>query len=311
MYTIINKRRMSVTLCRYGGIIQSILVPDRNGALGEVVLGLDSEEDYLCDSAYLGATIGRYANRIGGAAFKLDGNTYLLTKNEGDNCLHGGNGFHKRYWDMRETENGAVLSIESPDGDEGFPGNLKVSLEVTLTDENKLVLDYAAEADADTVLSLTNHSYFNLACQGDVLSHELRLDADAYLPTDSKLIPTGEIRPVEGTKYDFRKRRPIGEGFYDTCFILNPGGGVKAEVYEPSSGRGLRVYTDMPALQLYCSAWLGGAKGRGGRTYKPYEGLCLETQLYPDAPNKPNFPTAVLKAGEAYRHRTVYQFFAE
>jgi aldose 1-epimerase len=219
MYTIINKRRMSVTLCRYGGIIQSILVPDRNGALGEVVLGLDSEEDYLCDSAYLGATIGRYANRIGGAAFKLDGNTYLLTKNEGDNCLHGGNGFHKRYWDMRETENGAVLSIESPDGDEGFPGNLKVSLEVTLTDENKLVLDYAAEADADTVLSLTNHSYFNLACQGDVLSHELRLDADAYLPTDSKLIPTGEIRPVEGTKYDFRKRRPIKKECKADCFL--------------------------------------------------------------------------------------------
>jgi len=311
LHTIKNKKGMSVTLCRYGGIIQSILVPDRNGVLGEVTLGRDREEDYLDDTAFLGATVGRYANRISGAAFKLDGIEYRLTKNEGNACLHGGRGLHKRYWELSGTNKKAVLTVESPDGEDGFPGNLKVELDVTLTAGNELILDYTAVSDADTVLSLTNHSYFNLACGGDILSHELMLAADGYLPTDGELIPTGEIRPVEGTDYDFRRRRIIGDGKYDVCYALKPGNGVKAEVYEPGSGRGLRLYTDMPAVQLYCSAWLGGVRGRGERVYKAYEGLCLETQFFPDAPNKPGLPPAVLRAGELYRRRTVYEFYVE
>jgi aldose 1-epimerase len=212
---------------------------------------------------------------------------------------------------MAEKKDGAVLTIDSPDGEEGFPGNLRVVLDVTLTENNELVLDYTAVSDADTVLNLTNHSYFNLACGGDILSHELMLDADSYLPTDDALVPTGEIRAVSGTGYDFKTRRPIREGYYDTCYILNGGDGVKAEAYEPVSGRGLRMYTDMPAVQLYCSPWLGGTKGRGGRIYKPYEAFCLETQFYPDSPNKPHFPSAVLRAGAVYKHKTVYQFFIE
>ncbi|NMA37421.1 MAG: galactose mutarotase [Papillibacter sp.] len=311
MYTLKNSRGLSVTMLEYGGIIQSILVPDRKGVLGDVVLGYDREEDYYNDMASLGATVGRYANRIGGASFKLNGTEYRLPNNEGQNCLHGGKGFQKRRWKGQATDSEVLLTIESPDGEEGFPGNLKVELRVRLSDENELILDYTAVSDKDTVINLTNHSYFNLACEGNILEQELMLNSDYYLEVDKALIPTGELIPVEGTDYDFRQLRPIKNGYYDNCYVLHSGEGVKAQAYDPKSGRGLKMYTDMPGVQLYCAAWLGGVKGKGGRVYKPYEGFCLETQFYPDSPNKPQFPSAVLKAGEVFKSRTVYQFYVK
>jgi aldose 1-epimerase len=311
MYTLKNKKGMAVSLIDYGAIIQSISVPDRNGKPGEVVLGCDREEDYYSDRSSLGAAVGRFANRIGGASFTLNGKAYKLPANEGNNCLHGGNGFQKKRWSSIASEKAVLMYIESPDGDEGFPGNLKVELKYTLTDENELILDYTAVSDKDTVINLTNHTYFNLAGEGSILGQELMLDSEYYLEVDKALIPTGELIPVEGTAYDFRQLRPIKEGYYDNCFVLKEGNGVKAEAYDPLSGRGLYMYTDLPGVQLYCSAWLGGTKGRGGRVYSKHEAFCLETQFFPDSPNKPQFPSCVLKAGEIFKSRTVYQFYAK
>ena len=311
MFTLKNNKGMAVTLIEYGAIIQSVMVPDRNGILGDVVLGCDREEDYYTDRGSLGATVGRFANRISGAAFTLNGQEYKLPANEGKNCLHGGNGFQKKKWQCMKSDTGLVMTIESPDGEEGFPGNLKVELKYTLSDDNELILDYTAVSDKDTVINLTNHTYFNLAGEGSILGQELMLDSDYYLQVDKALIPTGELISVEGTDYDFRKLRPIKEGYYDTCFALKSGEGVKAEAYDPISGRGMYMYTDLPGVQLYCAAWLGGTKGRGGKVYNKHEAFCLETQFYPDSPNKPRFPSCVLKAGEIFKSRTVYQFFAK
>lgn len=310
MLTLENERGMKVTLVETGGSIQSILVPDREGRPGDVVLGCDSEAGYPAPGC-LGAMVGRYANRIAGAAFPLNGKIYTVKKNEGENCLHGGNGYHTRRWDAAYSDGGVLLTLFSPDGEEGFPGNLKVSVEVSLSADNALTLHYMAESDADTILNLTNHSYFNLAGSGTILDQELMLASDAYLEVDRHLIPTGTVVDVEGTDFDFRTRRPIRSGKYDHCFLLRSGDGVKAEAWDPVSGRGLRMYTDQPAVQLYCGMGLRGVKGKAGAVYPAFGGFCLETQHYPDSPNHPEFPGTVLRAGEKWESVTTYAFFAE
>ena len=209
------------------------------------------------------------------------------------------------------TDTGVRMSLVSPDGDQGFPGRLKADLDVTLDDSNRLILDYTAVSDADTVINLTNHSYFNLACGGTVETTELYLAADEYLPVGPGLIPAGAPKSVEGSEYDFRTRRPIKEPIYDNCFVLRPGGGVKAEAYDPGSGRGMRMYTDMPAVQFYSAVWLGDTVGKNGDRYGRGSAFCLETQFYPDAPNRPDFPSALLKAGEGFKSRTVFEFYVQ
>ena len=310
MLILKNEQGMAVTLVETGGAIQSILAPDREGKLGDVVLGCDTEAGYPAPGC-LGAMVGRYANRIAGAAFPLNGKTYSITKNEGNNCLHGGRGYHMRRWDAEYTDGGVLLTLFSPDGEEGFPGNLSVSVEVRLSQDNALSLHYRAETDADTILNLTNHSYFNLAGSGTILDQELMLASDAYLEVDRQLIPTGTIVKVEGTDFDFRVRRPIRSGKYDHCFLLREGSGVKAEAWDPVSGRGLRMYTDQPAVQLYCGMGLKGVKGKAGAVYPAFGGFCLETQHYPDSPNHPEFPGTILRAGEKWESVTTFVFFTE
>ena len=310
MFVLENRQGMKVTLLETGADIQSILVPDREGRLGDVVLGCDGEEGYPAPGC-LGATVGRFANRIAGAAFPLNGRTYTITKNEGANCLHGGKGYHMRKWHGEYTQEGVLFTLKSPDGEEGFPGNLQVSVLVSLSEDNALSLRYTAKTDGDTVINLTNHSYFNLAGSGTILEQELMLDSPAYLEVDKQLIPTGKVIDVEGTDFDFRCRRPIRNGYYDHCFLLNGGDGVKAEAWDPASGRGLRMYTDQPAVQLYCGMGLRGVKGKGGAVYPSFGGFCLETQHYPDSPNHPEFPSTILRAGETWESSTTYAFFAE
>lgn len=307
LYTIKNAAGASVSVTDLGAAVQSIIVPDRNGVLDDVVLGYDTPQEYLDNDGYFGAAVGRYANRIAGAQFTLNGNVYKLTANEGANTLHGGVGFSKRRFDLTAvTENSVRFELTDPDGGDGFPGNITVSVEYEFTDDNRLVISYTARSDKDTVLNLTNHSYFNLAGRGDILSHELMINADSYLPVDGELIPTGEVRPVDGTPFDFRTRREIKNGYYDHCFVLN--GEKCAELYESECGRIMRVTTDMPAVQFYAGGATGTRHGKNGAVYGKNSALCLETQFYPDAPNRPDFPSTVLKANETYSHRTVYEF---
>ncbi len=309
MFTLKNDLGMEVTLVETGASIQSLIIPDRNGVPGDIVLGCE-EGGYPAPGA-LGATVGRFANRIGGAAFPLNGKTVQVTPNEGKNCLHGGMGFHTRRWRLEGVEGGLRCRYVSPDGEEGFPGNMQVQLDVTLTDSGSLILDYQAISDADTVVNLTNHSYFNLACGGTVLEQELMLASDRYLEVDRSLIPTGNFIAVEGTDFDFRSRRPIRSGWYDHCFVLDREALWQAEAWDPASGRGLRMKTDLPGVQLYCGAGLEGVMGKGGVRYQRFGGFCLETQLYPDSPNRPEFPSAFLRAGECWKSRTEFLFFAE
>ena len=258
----------------------------------------------------IGAFVGRYANRICGGSFRLNGKTYQVTQNEGKNTLHGGRGYHLRTWKLERTDRGAALSLFDPDGEEGFPGNVNVRIDVSLTDRDELIFDYTATTDADTVINLTNHSYFNLSGKEQILDQELYLNSDSYLEVDSGLIPTGKRIDVSGTEFDFRTRRPITSGQYDHCFILNPGE-VQADAWDPASGRGMRMTTDQPTVQLYCGGGLGGTKGKQGRIYKPFAGFCLETQHYPDSPNHEDFPSTILRAGEVFHTITKYAFYVE
>ena len=309
MLTLKNTHGYEVTLLETGGAIQSILMPDRNGKPGDIVLGFDDPSEYPGRGS-IGAFVGRYANRICGGTFQLDGRTYHVTQNEGKNTLHGGHGYHLRSWKLERTERGAALSIFDPDGEEGFPGNVNVRVDVMLTEEDELVFDYTATTDADTVINLTNHSYFNLSGKEQMLDQELYLNADSYLEVDNGLIPTGKRIDVSGSDFDFRTRRPISSGKYDHCFVLNPGK-IQAEVWDPDSGRGMRLKTDQPALQLYCGGGLGGTRGKNGRIYQPFAGFCLETQHFPDSPNHKDFPSTILRAGEVFRSRTFFSFFIE
>jgi aldose 1-epimerase len=330
IFTLTNAAGIEIKAMTYGAIITSWRVPDRAGQLADIVLGFDDPARYLKgDSPYFGAVVGRYANRIGKAQFALDGRTYTLAANDGINHLHGGKqGFDKALWDAEAIKTsdgpGVAFSRTSPDGEEGYPGTLKVRVTYTLTDRNALLIAYEATTDKSTPVNLTQHSYFNLAGQGtgDVLDHVLHINADRYTPVDKTLIPTGELAPVEGTPFDFRKPTAIGDrirsehpqlqfgGGYDHNWILaRPGTGlsVAADVYEPKTGRTLQVRTTEPGLQFYSGNFLDGSlTGKEGRVYRQRYGFCLETQHFPDSPNKPGFPSTTLRPGETYRTRTVY-----
>jgi aldose 1-epimerase len=327
IFTLANAAGVEVKAMTYGGIITSWRVPDRRGQLADIVLGYDDPAAYLRDnSPYLGAIVGRYGNRIAKAQFVLDGRTYPLAANNGVNHLHGGTqGFDKVLWEGEALRGaGVAFSRTSVDGEEGYPGNLKVRVTYTLTDKNELVVSYEATTDKPTPINLTQHSYFNLAGQGtgDILGHEVRINADRYTPVDATLIPTGELAPVDKTPFDFRTPTAIGariasehpqmqfgRGYDHNWVLARSGAGLSlaADVYEPKSGRTLQVRTTEPGLQFYTGNFLDGTlTGKDGRVYRQRYGFCLETQHFPDSPNMPTFPSTTLRPGETYRTRTVF-----
>ena len=329
LYTLTNAHGAQVKITNYGGIVQSIRVPDRRGRLGDVVLGFDSIPRYEKDSPYFGALIGRYGNRIAKGKFTLDSQTYKLFVNNGPNSLHGGKvGFDKKVWTAvpvrRPGGVGLALSLLSKDGEEGYPGNLDVTVVYTWTDDDALRIVYTAKTDKDTVFNPTNHSYFNLAGAGNgtVLDTQMMINADRYTPVDKTQIPTGLLARVAGTPFDFRRPHAIGERInrpnpqlligkgYDHNFVLNGRGlRLSARAYSPRTGRVLTEYTDQPGVQLYTGNFLDGKlKGKGGKLYATRGAFCLEAQHFPDSPNHPAFPTTELKPGETYRQTTVYQF---
>ena len=332
IYTLRNAKGATARIMTYGGILQSLTLPDKNGKMGDIVLGYDSLQGYIDKTPYFGALIGRYGNRIGGAKFTLEGQTYTLATNNGPNSLHGGvKGFDKVVWQVAEAEVGKhgpelELTYLSKDGEEGFPGNLKVKAEYVLTDNNELKVKFKATTDKPTVVNLTHHSYFNLAGQGngDILGHVVYIDSDKTTPVDSGLITTGEFTDVTGTPFDFRKPTAIGARIndpdkvlqygpgYDHNWVINkPAGkfGLQARVEEPTSGRVMEVLSDEPGLQFYAGNFLDGTiKGKGGVAYQIHTGFCMEPQHYPDSPNKPNFPSVELKPGQTYHNVIVYKF---
>lgn len=328
LYTLRNANGVEVRITNYGGIVTHFIAPDRNGKMGDVVLGYDSVQEYEKDSPYFGCLVGRYGNRIAKGKFVLNGKTYSLAVNNGVNALHGGlRGFDKVVWSaeaVQGAEPTLALSYLSKDGEEGYPGNLAVKAVYTLTSDNGLRLDYTATTDKDTVVNLTQHSYFNLKGGGDILSHEAMLNASAFTPVDSTLIPTGEIRKVAGTPFDFTKPTAIGAridakdeqlkfgGGYDHNWVIDQKKPAEltlaARVKEPSTGRVLEVLTTEPAVQFYCGNFLDGKlKGKYGIVYGHRTGFCLEPQHYPDSPNQPKFPTVVLKPGQTYKNTIVYR----
>jgi len=335
LFVLTNKNGAEVSITNYGGAVVSIKLPDRSGKFADVVLGYDTIDGYVNDKGYFGALVGRYGNRIAHAQFVLDGKTYTLAKNNGENSLHGGvKGFNKAVWTAKTLSKKDGQSLElsylSQDGEEGFPGNLKVTVIYTLTDSNALKIEYSATTDKKTVVNLTNHSYFNLAGQGngDILGHLLTIEADKFTPVDSGLIPTGELRDVAGTPFDFRKPTAVGAridqddeqlklgGGYDHNFVLRRSAGsgesLAARVVEPTSGRVLEVWTTEPGVQFYTGNFLDGKTvGKGGVTYPKRSALCLETQHFPDSANQPKFPSVVLNPGERYHTITTYKFSME
>lgn len=331
LFTLTNPHGMEVRLMTYGGIIVSLKVPDRKGAIDDVVLGYDSLAGYLRSSPYFGAIVGRYGNRIAHGRFTLDGQTFKLDTNNGPNALHGGvKGFDKQVWHAesfkRDSNVGVILSYTSPDGDQGYPGTLRASVTYTLTPANELRIDYHATTDKATPINLTQHSYFNLAGagKGDILGHLMLINADRFTPVDSTLIPTGVLAPVAGTPFDFRQPTAIGAriaqvdqqlkngGGYDHNFVLNRTGdslSLAARVVEPTTGRVLTVSTTEPGVQFYTGNFLDGTiTGKGGHQYLKRYAFCLETQHFPDSPNHPNFPSTVLKPGTEYQSHTVFAF---
>jgi aldose 1-epimerase len=330
IYTL-TEGPIEVRVTNYGGYLVSLKVPDRNGKSADIVLGFDDLDGYVNNNtykgtAYLGPIVGRYANRIARGTFTLDGRQYSLAINNGPNALHGGpHGFHQVVWKGHLIPEGVDLTYLSKDGEEGYPGNLNVVVRYTLS-LGALTIDYSATTDKDTILNLTNHTYFNLkgAGKGDILDHDLMLRASRFTWADSNLTPTGELKSVEGTPLDFRKLTRIGEridsdyeqlrvaGGYDQNFVLDAGGrelAEAAEVYEPSSGRVMRVLTDQPGVQFYTGNFFDGTiKGKGGIAYQRRYGLCLETQHFPDSPNHPEFPTTELKPGQRFHRVTVFAF---
>ena len=327
LYTLENKNGLIAKITNYGAIVTSLIVPDKNGKFDDIVLGFDSLQDYLDGHPYFGAIVGRYGNRIAKGRFTLDGVEYTLATNNEKNHLHGGiKGFDKAVWDAEEFESndgvGLKLSYISPDGEEGYPGNLSVKVAYTLTNNNELKIDYEAETDKATPVNITHHGYFNLAGAGkkDVLDHKLQIDADKYTVVDETLIPTGELRNVENTPMDFKTPHLIGErieqvpGGYDHNYVINNNGKMLKviEVYEQESGRIMEVLTTEPGVQFYSGNFLDGTNiGKGGKVYYKHYGFCLETQHFPDSPNQPDFPTTILKPGEKYGYTTIYRFLTK
>ncbi|HNX43750.1 MAG TPA: aldose epimerase family protein [Bacteroidales bacterium] len=325
LYTLTNDKGITLKVTNYGGIITSLLVPDKDGNEGDIVLGYDSLSGYLTKTPYFGAIVGRYGNRIAKGVFKIDGNEFRLPVNDGPNHLHGGiRGFDKVVWDAKEFKTdstvGLVLHYLSKDGEQGYPGNLDVTVTYTLNNNNELRFDYLATTDKPTPVNLTQHSYFNLAGDGDIKGHELLIKASKYTVVDSTLIPTGELRDVKGTPFDFTTAKTIGKDLaatggnptgFDHNFVLDTKGLQEAaiKVTEPASGRVMEVFTDQPGVQFYSGNFLDGTiKGKGGKVYNQYNGFCLETQHFPDSPNQPAFPNTILRPGEKYQTTTIYRF---
>ena len=333
LYTVTNKNGVEMKIMNYGGIITSLKTPDKNGVLEDIVLGYDSLADYVKDSPYFGAIVGRYANRIGKGKFTLDGKNYSLALNNGVNTLHGGLfGFDKVLWNVEEVmlPEGPALKLTylSKDMEEGFPGNLQVEVIYTLTDKNELQFAFKATTDKTTVINLTQHTYFNLSgnVKKSILDHVLTINSDSIVPIDKGLIPTGNLRPVAGTPFDFSKAEVIGKRIndvdeqieygegYDHCYVLKPSADsihYAATLTEPTSGRKVEVFTTEPGIQFYSGNFLKGYAGKGGVIYSKRFGLCLETEHFPDSPNQPQFPSVVLKPGEVYSTTTLYKFSAE
>ena len=329
MIHLINKNGASVMLTERGAGIVSIVVPDRNGVMGDVVLGYRDEESYLGDGPCAGKIPGRFANRIAGGCFTLDGREYQLVKNNPDYQLHGGpDGFSNRLWKVAQTsESRAVFTLDSPDGDQGYPGAMHVEATYTWGDDNSLTLEIKATADKPTVVNLTNHTYWNLDGEdsGSIFDHVLKINASRWLVTSEALIPTGELAPVEGTPMDFRTAKPIGRDIkadfpalrygkgYDNCWVLDgqPGLKLAAELSSETSGRRLEIWTDQPAAQVYTGNWLDGSPvSKSGRSYRDYDGVAIECQGFPDAPNHPDFPSCVLRPGETYSRTIIFKLNA-
>lgn len=334
LFTLTNSNGVVATITNYGGTMVSMKVPDRSGKFADVILGYDGLAGYIADKPYFGATVGRYANRIAGGKFTLDGVTYKLPLNNGPNTLHGGiQGFNKKVWKARDISTADTPMLEltylSKNGEEGFPGNLQVKEVFSLTDKNELKIEYTATTDKDTVLNLTNHPYFNLAGEGggSILGTEMMLTGDKFLAVDANSIPTGEYRSVKGTPFDFLTPMTIGArindpdeqlklpGGYDHSWVLPARSGdapqLAARAKDPKSGRVLEVFTTQPAIQFYASNSLTATKGKGGKTYNDREAFCLEAQHFPDSPNHPQFPTTELKPGQTFHAVTIYKFSAE
>ncbi|MGA1980608.1 MAG: aldose epimerase family protein [Sedimentisphaerales bacterium] len=333
LYILTNTNGLKAKIMTYGGILTSLQVPDRNGNFADIVLGCDSLDEYIKGTPYFGAIVGRYANRIAKGKFTLDGVEYTLAVNSSPNHIHGGiKGFSMVVWNAEQmhTDEGPALKLtyRSYDGEEGYPGNLSCMVSYTLTNNNELKISYEAKTDKATVINLTHHSYFNLGGHnsGDVLGHELQIFADNFTPTDKDLIPTGEIKPVKGTPLDFTKPTAIGSRIkqvgagYDhnyvlnssppSCFLKKAGGlALAASAYEPKSGRVMEIFTTEPGVQFYTGNFLNN-KGKEGAFYGKHTGFCLETEHFPDSPNKPGFPSVVLKPGEKYTQLTVHKFSA-
>ncbi len=331
VFNLENPNGLKMSVLNYGGKIVSLMVPDKNGVPGDIVLGYDSVKQYLHGNAYFGAMIGRYGNRIAKGKFSLEGKDYQLPVNNGANSLHGGSkGFHNQFWQAEPFQNKGFDALElrykSVDGEEGYPGTLDVKVIYTLTDQNELIIDCEATTDKPTIVNLTHHSFFNLAGEGngDILNHELTLSASEFIPVDAGLIPMGGLKPVVGTPFDFLKPHQIGERInqedeqikfgkgYDHCWVLNKKSNelaLAARVTEPSSGRAMEVWTTEPGIQFYSGNFLDGSdKGKGGKPYNFRSAFCLEAQHFPDSPNHANFPTTVLKPGEIYKQTTIYKF---
>ena len=331
LFTLTNSQGVEARITNFGGIVVSLKVPDRKGVIGDVLLGYNDLDGYLKVHPYFGALIGRFGNRIGGGTFTLEGKSYKLAKNDGENSLHGGlSGFDKKVWaaKAKESADGPALELYylSKDGEENYPGNLNVRVIYTLTNTNELKIDYTATTDKTTVLNLTNHMYFNLAGEGvlAILDHEVFIDADRFTPVDANLIPTGALRKVKGTPFDFSTPTKIGAHIddkeeqllfglgFDHSFMINGYDGSlrsAAKVYEPTSGRTLEVLTTEPDMHLYTGNHLDGTlTGKSGKKYIKRSSFCLEAEHFPDSPNKPEFPSVVLKPGQTYQQTTVYRF---